>query len=431
MAKKLADLIHIANSAKTDSQKDAVGKEVKKIIAGQKACYPEKEFFTKVQMKPLRINKATRLRAIGKGAYGTVFYGCLDDKCKTQVAIKETTEESARMEFRIAEKLKGMGTPRMYHFKSCDRWDMLYFEYIDGMPLEKWMKKGQTAEAYRQLISRVIGNLANIHKKYPKFRHHDLHWNNILVLKGNKPIMIDFGLATIEGVRNPDVTGGGFRNAGIYSGSHHMYDAHYFLNIIYNFRDTPPSVKAFIRDLFKEDFLKVRSPWVSSSRLRSGLKYDRHLPTYDEILKHPFLNPPEKKKVTILREIPEKKKYVTPKPKPVAGPAPKVRTASAIRRAKAVLEKEAAKKALPPKRPGIAVKRSPTVKEQVQAIEKKIAAEKKPKTPQRPKVFINKNGDLKIDRRKCRLYKKGDLAKMFKLDPKLTKEQMCKFIKNM
>ena len=79
---KLADLIHIANSAKTDAQKNAVGEQVKKLIRGQKACYPEKDFFTKVQMNPLKINKATRLRAIGKGVYGTVFYGCLDDKAK-------------------------------------------------------------------------------------------------------------------------------------------------------------------------------------------------------------------------------------------------------------------------------------------------------------------------------------------------------------
>ena len=92
---KLADLVHIANNAKTNAQKNAVGEEVKKLIRGRKACYPEKEFFTKVQTNPLIINKATtRLRAIGEGAHGTVFYGCIDDECKTQVAIKETTEES-------------------------------------------------------------------------------------------------------------------------------------------------------------------------------------------------------------------------------------------------------------------------------------------------------------------------------------------------
>ena len=132
---KLADLVHIANNAKTNAQKNAVGEEVKKLIRGQKACYPEQQLFTKVQMTPLKINKATRLRAIGKGAFGTVFYGCLDDECKTQVAIKVTIEPSARMEYRIAEKLRGMGVPRMYHFKSCDRDDVLYFEYIEGEPL--------------------------------------------------------------------------------------------------------------------------------------------------------------------------------------------------------------------------------------------------------------------------------------------------------
>jgi glutaredoxin len=173
--------------------------------------------------------------------------------------------------------------------------------------------------------------------------------------------------------------------------------------------------------LFPKKYLKNKSDVVLDGRLRP-MKHEG-LPTYEDILNHPFLQ--LKKKVGILRKIVPKKTVATPKQKPTA---PKVKTASAIRRAKAVLEKEAAKKALPPKRPGIAVvKRSPTVKQQVQEIEKRIKA----KTPvvQRPNVFINKNGDLKIDRRKCRLYKKEELVKMFKLDPKLTKEQMCKFIK--
>jgi len=49
----------------------------------------------------------------------------------------------------------------------------------------------------------------------------------------------------------------------------------------------------------------------------------------------------------------------------------------------------------------------------------------------RPKIFVNKNGDLKIDKRKCRLYKKEELIKLFKLSPTLTKDEMCKAIKNM
>jgi predicted Ser/Thr protein kinase len=403
---KLADLVHIANNAKTNAQKNAVGEEVKKLIRGRKACYPEKEFFTKVQTNPLIINKATtRLRAIGKGVHGTVFYGCIDDECKTQVAIKETTEETARMEFRIAEKLKGMGVPRMYHFKSCDRWDMLYFEYINGQSLQEWMKKEQKPEAYRSLISQLIRNLKRIHEKYPKFRHHDLHWNNILVLEGNKPIIIDFGLSTIEGIRNPNVTSGEYKNDGIYVGSHYMYDVQYILNIICRYTKFT-KVRGFIRDLLPEKYLGLTNSYIISGRLRPGLKHN-DLPTYDQILNHPFLQ--SKKRGSILKKIVLKKKVMTPKPQQ------KVGTSSAIRRAKAVLEKEAAKKKVPPKRPQIRG-RDPSVVNQVRTTEK---------------VFINKNGDLKIKKKKCRLYKKDDLVKMFKLDSKLTKDQMCKLIKNM
>jgi serine/threonine protein kinase len=390
----------------------------------------QKNFF---RIRVLRLRRERTSESLERVQYGAVFYGCLDDLCRTQIAVKVTSEPSARMEYRIAEKLKGMGVPRMYHFKSCNNEDVLYFEYIEGEALSNWLKKYQSSDDYRVLISRLIGNLKKIHQKYPKFRHHDLHWNNILVLEDNKPIIIDFGMAMIEGIRNPIVTEGDFKNAGIYSGSHYMYDAHYILNIIHSFTKNR-LVRKFIEDLFPKKYLKNKSDVVLDSRLRP-MKHEG-LPTYEDILNHPFLQ--LKKKVGILRKIVPKKTVATPKPKPTA---PKVKTASAIRRAKAVLEKEAAKKARPPKRPGIAVaKRSPTVKEQVRSIERKIAAEKKPKTPlppnpmkklPTPKVFINKNGDLKIDRRKCRLYKKGDLAKMFKLDPKLTKEQMCKFIKNM
>ena len=211
--------------------------------------------------------------------------------------------------------------------------------------------------------------------------------------------MIDFGMSTIEGIRNPNVTSGEFKKSGIYSGSHQMYDAHYILNIIYNYTKSVP-VRHFMEDLFSRQYLLRSSLVTKDFRLRP-IKHTG-LPTYDQILKHPFLQ--AKKKIIILRKI-IPKKTVAPKPKTPAKPA----TMSAIRRARAVLQKEAEKKKLPPKRPGIAMK---------------------PKTP-KPKIFINKNGDLKIDRRKCRLYKKEELVKMFKLDSNLTKEQMCKFIKNM
>ena len=433
---KLAQLVHIANSAKTNAQKNAVGEEVKKILRGKKdgvskACYPENHFFTRIQQKPLLINKATRLRAIGKGQYGTVFYGCIDDKCATQVAIKVTTEESAKMEYRIAEKLKGMGAPRMYHFKSCRTDDILYFEYIDGKSLQAWIKTKPSEAEVKKVIGQLIQNLANIHKKYPKFRHHDLHSNNLLILKtkgGFKPIIIDFGMSTMEGVRNPIVTSGELASShGIGSKSHIMYDAHFILNSMF-YEFAPYSgykqTKEFLRDVLPEEYRGPQGQrWTESSwgkyvdnyRLVMGAKHN--FPTYETILKHPFLSTTTKTKKNILKKVlpPTKKKAITPRAPPPPSPKKSANQSSAIRRAVAVLQKNAEKKKAPLKRPGIA---------RVKSVEKKA-----PKTAvAKSKISINKNGDTKIDRRKCRLYKKDELVNKIKLDPTLTKDEMCKKI---
>ena len=435
----LAQLVHIANSAKTNAQKNAVGEEVKKLLRGKedgaaKACYPEKHFFTRIKRRPLLIYKATRLMAIGKGQYGTVFYGCIDDKCATQVAIKVTTEESAKMEYRIAENLKGMGTPRMYHFKSCRFADVLYFEYIDGKSLQAWIKTKPSEAAVKKVIRQLIQNLANIHKKYPKFRHHDLHSNNLLILKtkgGFKPVIIDFGMSTMEGVRNPIVTSGELASShGIGSKSHIMYDAHFILNSMY-YELAPYSgykqTKEFLRDVLPEEYRGPRGErWTESSwgkyvdnyRMVMGAKHN--FPTYETILKHPFLSTTTTKKNILKKVLPptKKKEVVTPRL-----PQPPVRKgsanqSSAIRRAVAVLKKNAEKKKMPLKRPGIAQVKPPQKKSPTPAVAK-------------PKISVNKNGDTKIDRRKCRLYKKDELVKKFKLDPKLTKDEMCKKILTM
>jgi serine/threonine protein kinase len=335
------------------------------------------------------------------------------------------------MEYRIAEKLKGMGAPRMYHFKSCRTDDILYFEYIDGKSLQAWIKTKPSEAAVKKVIGQLIQNLANIHKKYPKFRHHDLHSNNLLILKtkgGFKPIIIDFGMSTMEGVRNPIVTSGELASShGIGSKSHIMYDAHFILNSMF-YEFAPYSgykqTKEFLRDVLPEEYRGPQGQrWTESSwgkyvdnyRLVMGAKHN--FPTYETILKHPFLSTTTKTKKNILKKVlpPTKKKAITPRAPPPPSPKKSANQSSAIRRAVAVLQKNAEKKKAPLKRPGIA---------RVKSVEKKA-----PKTAvAKPKISINKNGDTKIDRRKCRLYKKDELVKKFKLDPTLTKDEMCKKI---
>ena len=131
---KLSSIVNIANNAKTDQQRNAVGVELKKILKGAKGCDPKSQLYAP-RMNSLTTIERGRLLKVGSGQYGAVYYGCIDDKCKTKVAIKFTTEPSAKMEYSIAEKLKGMGVPRMYHFKTCDNRNILYFEYIDGISL--------------------------------------------------------------------------------------------------------------------------------------------------------------------------------------------------------------------------------------------------------------------------------------------------------
>ena len=391
---KLSTIVNIANNAKTNEQRNAVGAELKKLLRGAKGCDPKSQMYAP-RMNSLTMIEKGRLLKLGQGQYGAVYYGCLDDKCKTKVAIKFTTEPSAKMEYRIAEKLRGMGVPRMYHFKTCDKRDVLYFEYIDGVPLEKWIRSNPGISEYKSVIRQVISNLYKIHQKYPEFRHHDLHWNNVMITKNGKPIMIDFGLAVMKGIKNPDVNAGDFLTSGISRKSHPIYDAHYFLNIVQTYTHSK-IIRDFIRDLFKypNDYLVRNSSYVSDMRLR--LVKHKELPTFESILSHPFLTGKKRDVVKkLLNAVTKTKKNFVPRA--VVAPKPKVVPGeTAIERAKRILAEAADKKRAPIRRPGIVAKRKPSVKSQVRAIEQKM------KTPT-PKVPVYKFTNVKG---KERVYKK-------------------------
>jgi serine/threonine protein kinase len=368
---KLSTIVNIANNAKTNEQRNAVGAELKKLLRGAKGCDPKSQMYAP-RMNNLSMIQKGRLLKLGKGQYGAVYYGCLDDKCKTKVAIKFTSEPTAKMEYRIAEKLKGMGVPRMYHFKTCDNRDVLYFEYIDGISLEKWIRSNPGISEYKSVIRQVISNLYKIHQKYPEFRHHDLHWNNVMITKSGKAIMIDFGLAVMKGIKNPDVNAGDFLTSGISRKSHPIYDAHYFLNIVQTYTHSK-IIREFIRDLFKypNDYLVRNSSYVSDMRLR--LVKHKQLPTFEDILSNPFLTGKKEDVAKKILNAVTKTKF----PRVVVAPKPKIENKkipgeTAVERAKRILAEAAEKKKAPIRRPGIIVKRKPSVKSQVREIEQKM-----------------------------------------------------------
>jgi len=64
---RLDKLVRIANEAKTDAQKNRVGNALLQLME----CSPG-------QLMYLKIGRG--VKKIGEGAYGAVFYGCLENK---------------------------------------------------------------------------------------------------------------------------------------------------------------------------------------------------------------------------------------------------------------------------------------------------------------------------------------------------------------
>tara|TARA_B100001540_G_scaffold191298_1_gene168644 strand:+ start:6389 stop:7696 length:1308 start_codon:yes stop_codon:yes gene_type:complete len=276
------------------------------------------------------------------GAYGNVRRAKLTGKSRKFIALKEMKVpkndpeigELAEMEYNIARKLKDFDIPKVYKYIKCPiegngpnvRKDILYFEYVNGISLREYIRtrRDLTLVQLKSIIVQVCYNLYKIHKKFPSFRHHDLHTDNVLIrpvtkknlsieigdLKytidngGVELVMIDFGFSSFPNIPNPLVNKKQYINIGIHRNSNKYYDLHFFLNSIHNelsstARLTPMlpdhgpriGMKVFIGNLFTKDYLGFRSNKIKNFRLRGAMNNSRNkdLPTFEKVLKHPFL----------------------------------------------------------------------------------------------------------------------------------------------
>ncbi len=353
--------------------------QVKKLLRGKKACDPSSHLW-------LKKKNGTMTRGavkIGEGQYGKVYRGCVDDGCEKYIVYKEIRtpsltektnnlplagfkksleEINPKMEFTIAKKLEGFGVPKMYLYKTCDNKDVLYSEYVKGMELRDWMTFQPTLSAIKSVMAQVIHNLYRIQKKYPGFRHHDLHGGNILVRPvprkdvkimgstisnaGFEAVIIDFGFSVFPRIKNPLINTNNYKNIGISRKSDKHYDLHFFLNSVHEMVRQPRTrtervVKTFIENLLPPNYLVGKSNAVKNYRLRGNKTINL---SFKEVLSKPFFTG-EKALVPV---------PVT-KPKPVIKiRAPKPRTPvnkdAAKARAVAILKMGKVK---PKKRPGI------------------------------------------------------------------------------
>jgi len=353
--------------------------QVKKLLRGNKACDPASHLWLKKK------NGTTTKGAvkIGEGQYGKVYRGCIDDGCEKYIVYKEIRtpsltektnnvplagfkraldEINPKMEFTIAKKLEGFGVPKMYLYKTCDNKDILYSEYVKGKELREWMAFQPTLSAIKSVMAQVIYNLYRIQKKYPGFRHHDLHGGNILVRPvatkdmkilgstisnaGFEAVIIDFGFSVFPRIKNPLINGSNYRNIGISRKSDKHYDLHFFLNSIHNMVRQPRTrtervVKTFIENLLPPNYLVGKSNVVKNYRLRGNKSVNV---TFEEVLSKPFFTG---EKASVPVSIPKPTpviKIQVPKPKtPVNKEAAKARAVAILKGVKTK----------PKKRPGI------------------------------------------------------------------------------
>jgi len=353
--------------------------QVKKLLRGKKACDPASHLWLKKKNGTMT-KGAVKL---GEGQYGKVYRGCIDDGCEKYIAYKEIRtpsltektnnlplagfkraldEINPQMEFTIAKKLEGFGVPKMYLYKTCDNKDILYTEYVKGKELREWMVTQPTLPAIKSVMAQVLYNLYRIQKKYPGFRHHDLHGGNILVRPvpvkdmkimgstisnaGFEAVIIDFGFAVFPRIKNHLINANNYKNIGISRKSDKHYDLHFFLNSIHNLVLQPRTrtervVKTFIENLLPPNYLVSRSNVVKNMRLRGNKTVNLN---FKEVLSKPFFTG-EKTVVSVPTTKPKSViKIQAPKPKtPVNKEAAKARAVAILKMGKAK----------PKKRPGI------------------------------------------------------------------------------
>lgn len=142
--------------------------------------------------------------------------------------------------------------PRVHGYKIYDKKDYIFMDYIDGVTLEKFRPISENQLS--SIIIQVLYTLYKINKKIPSFRHNDLHLENIMIVKddiknivvsdhsgnrfqfnngGVKIILIDFEDSHVNGVKNPRVKSGFYKEMGIVPNSNSIYDTHQFLTCIY------------------------------------------------------------------------------------------------------------------------------------------------------------------------------------------------------
>jgi len=422
--KNLKILSNIAkNKNNTTTRKNNIGKNLIKSMKGM-GCHPEK-FLHLPSNKPVSLSiedsVSTSLGTvrIGQGTFGQVYMGCIDKECKKKVAIKVVINEDITHEYKISKRLHLYGCIKPYAIEKCDNLMFMYTEYANNGTLKSFLKnnnKNLLPIHFRTVITQILHSLYKIQNKYPTFRHHDLHCENILInnkspsrvkllkvynstLKvhdiGIQTLISDFGFSTIKGIKNSEVDTFSYKsNYGIYRESHRMYDVQYFLNSIrqeiknLGLKSGTEALQ-FIERILPVEYLGKETSKIKDFRLRSSPLGHPNLPSFKQVFNDRFFSPYKKASIPLdISTIIGRRKSSSPKSIVVKHGGGKVKkTMEQIKRElasknnKPVIRRPVIRATMPPSKPSV-------------------------------KISMANKGYVRLDGRKCTSYKKSNLEKM-------------------
>jgi tRNA A-37 threonylcarbamoyl transferase component Bud32 len=161
--------------------------------------------------EPASIGKYRIVREAGRGAMAKV-YEAIDSELQRKVALKVLlanpsahAEEAALEEERFLREARlSAALPKhpnivgVYDAGVVEGRRYLAMEFIDGVPMDKWCKKGSITIGRPTTLLRDVA-LAVHHAHEHDVIHRDLKPANILVDRDNQPHVMDFGLAKLMG----------------------------------------------------------------------------------------------------------------------------------------------------------------------------------------------------------------------------------------
>ena len=162
------------------------------------------------------------------------------------------TKKTSRREFNIQKKLHTLlpkYIPKPFSYKNG-----IMTSRKSGVSLKKWLRTHNktTNSVIMQIIKNVRLILCKIRRKYPGFRHMDLHLHNVLMSNG-RILIIDFGMSKLSAGRTSV-----------------QYDMHFFLNSLRNFFIKRGRKIPYLERVLPEGFRGSKGKYVQNFRLKTA-----------------------------------------------------------------------------------------------------------------------------------------------------------------